>query len=368
MHLNTLIVLLLSLTIVSGATTFVYQAGVSFDASVNVTLPAPNPVFNYRKHTSEVFAGVFTDLSVQITASGDSANANGILSAAYSDALNAPALYMAFYNSSASLDFGLNPISTDVSGSAAFVGLVLASIQEISSSNTIVATYNFSSLSWIAPTVLNTADSVRGLVSASFTTSISGGTIAITVAASAVLGVLNNGGAIITPSALETFFEVNGYTYASSSNHLRLTFYFIQVSGSAGVVSEQTVTAGSGAAQVWMTASSTAQVSGSSQGVTVSGMSDGTIDVSQIPNSLIISQINSYSHLHTEVRKITVDFTANATAITYDPTVGYGNPNYSPASPSPSPSTSSSDATQKVTVFWSLICLAVMAAFLIVAV
>jgi len=316
-------------TVLNAQQTFVYKAGVSFNATANVTLTAPDPRFNFRKHTTLLAAGVLTDVSVETQTTAGGTDTNGIVSVAYGGTVP-PTLYMAFFNSSTNASPGSSPITLSVSESSGYVGLVFAKMDEVTSSGDVVVSFNLESQTWNYLTAaLTTVDATRALAYTSFTADITGGTISITLAVSAVLGVINEG-AIITPAAIESFFEVNGYTYASSTNSLRLTFYLVQASTSSGTVSSgQILTAGSGAAQCYMSVSNQAQINGSPKSVTVTGMSSATVSYTTVPNSNIVSQLASFTGLTVEAREIQVTFTAGATAISYDPSAGFGSPSIS---------------------------------------
>lgn len=320
------LLLLLLLAHVKG---FVYESGVSFNTGTNVTLSEPESRFNYRQNTYAAVGGYFTDISLEI----GSSEVNGIIGAAYCLPLGFPTLYMAFFNVSTDAVFGSSASATSVSAATGFVSMVMISLNEVTSDGAVIASYNFDALSWTQGSLV-TVDPTRGLVSNSFTTTLSNGaTLAITVAASSVLGVLNDGGAYITPSSLESFFEVNGYVLASGANHLRLTFYLVDASSVASIVTNQKVTAGAGASQIYMYVANSAQVGGSSQTATVGGLTNAGISIGQVPSTQIINQVQDLDSMQVGVREVTVDFVAGSVDITYDPAIGFADPTFTASTP-----------------------------------
>jgi len=316
-------------------------------SSNNVTLAQPDTRFNFRQTTYEKIINgllIYTSIEASEQSSSGSASvqADGIIGVAYYTPVQIipifqapPTLYLCYFNASASVTGiagnGANAFSADVSASLSFVAKVYAQLDEVDPSGNVVSTVTFSSQQFTDSGV-QTVDATRGLyyVTISSTIGTTSATIAITYSVSAVLGKLSAGDVTITPTSVESFFEVDNYVYQSASNHLLLTVYVGQLSASASVVGTgnvNTVTAGTGAEQIYVRFAGTATVNGNSQSVTVSGMSNGNVDVSNIPSTYLRGQLVGHGSFKAEIRKVTVSFPAGAASITYDPTIGFGAPN-----------------------------------------
>jgi hypothetical protein len=320
----------------------VLSGGVSFDASANVSLAAPDSRFDYRHTTFAEALGfsVYTSIQVNGQSNGNSAsaNANGIVAVAYAKVgllslISAPpSLFMCFFNVSASatgFGAGSNAFQGDISGSLSFVAKTYSTIEEIDASGNVVKTIDLSGTLFTSGGV-QVADANRGLRYLTISASISGGaTVAITYATSSVLGKLSaaSGGATITPTSVESFFEVDGYTYAAATNKLRLTLYVGLLSAQGSVTGTTTVVAGTGSEQVYVRLDGTAIVNGEHKSVTVSGLTTSNVDINNVPNTYLRGQLVGHGSLSAEIRKLTVDFPAGAASFTYDPAVGFAAPN-----------------------------------------
>jgi len=307
--------------------TFVYEAGVSFNG--NVTLATPDPRFNFRNTKIVGLLGFWFYESIQVSetstssSSGSSATftANGIAGLGLGSTA-----YLAFFNVSGDATSTPGGASSfDASASLSIVGKSYYKLEEIDASGTIVNTYDLTQAIY-TPLVPTPTTSSSGLVSLSITTSAGSATVGITYVGSPVLGKLSNGGATITPTSVESFFEVNGYTYAAATNHLRLIIYVGHVSADASVSGTTSVVAGTGPSQIYIKFSETAMVNGNSAAVTVSG-TETVVPTSQVPNEGFSSALSGHSTYKAEARQVVVDFPADAASISYDPSVGFGAPN-----------------------------------------
>jgi len=321
---------------------FVFNQGLQYEQGVNVTVSAGDSRFTFRVNEVTATDGIFVDVSVQGAGSatsdsqgGESGSftANGIAAIGSINTYGAggsgifyPTLTVAFFNESGTIDVSTVASSLNVAASAAFVGKLLEKLEEIDGNGHVVNTIDLSNISYTT-TGLQTADPTRGLQYVSYTATANGATIAITYSVSAVLGILNNGGAAITPTSVESFFEVDGYQYAQITNHLRLTLFIGQLSASETLTLNGTILSGSGATQIYVRLSETVIVNGVTESVTLSGLAS-TVDVDTIPSVEFKTQLTSAvtGSLSASVRQLTVDFPANAASFTYDPSIGFGDP------------------------------------------
>jgi len=236
---------------------------------------------------------------------------------------------MAFFNVSGSasgFSQTQSPWSASLSESVTVVGKVFYSLTEINSAGTVVNTVLLQSLTWKvgSPQVI---DASRGLSSLSMTASLgSSGTITITYAVSAVVGVINPGNVVVTPTSIESFVEIQGYSYATSTNYLNLTVYVAYISESAALSGTATTltTSSTGPDQIYVNFQGTATVNGNSQGVTVSGLAD-VVETSTLPG-YFSGQLASHGSLSASARQVQISFPAGASDITYDPSTGFGAP------------------------------------------
>jgi hypothetical protein len=318
----------------------------SLSFSGNVTLKTPDPRFNYRHTTfNDLIQGLMIYTSIQATeetgSNSFSADANGIFGVAYYSPNNLledvfqlkiqPSLYICFFNVStdiSALSTSTTAYSADITGSLAFIGKVLSTLMEYDSSGNVVQTYDFNTFQWNTGTVQSSSSGLSYITITSSQTS-SGGkswSVAVTFAVSSVLGKLNQGSVTITPTSIESYFQVENYPYAAITNYLELALYVGYAAASKSVVANGNIVAGSGDAQVYIHFAETATVNGNIANVQVTGMAD-LVAPTSIPNSYLVSQLQAQSSLTVEARLVTVKFPANAASITYDPTIGFGAPN-----------------------------------------
>jgi len=325
---------------------WVYQGSLDFSGNATVSQQLSN--FNFRENLVSFSTGVFVDVSAQVNFNAN-ANSNGgnfsgnemvvIGMTLIVDSFSLPPVIIAaFVNESGTVSVSDDVASMSFNGTAAVVGKAYDSLVEVDATGNIVNTISFGSLSW-SNNGLVTVSSTQGLQYVSFVAESGSATIAISIAVSAVIGTLNNGGSIITPTSVESFFEVNGYTFANSGNHLRLVMYTGQFSESIAVTGNSQLVAGSGNYQAYVNFSETAQINGQSASVTVSGFAD--IDITPPSITTSVGGYMLYTYMSTSGAsksafcQITVDFPVGESNFTYDPTVGFGSP-YTSGSSAPS--------------------------------
>jgi len=237
-----------------------------------------------------------------------------------------PAAYLLYFHAQESAT-GLGTPSLSISGSASGSGvaIVYTMIEEVTPSGQVVATTHLSDLSFSSSGLQTDSTGDIRWITWSYTSSTQD--VHITAAVSSVMGILNVGGAPITPKNTETFFEVTQHTYQSTSNHLRLTLYSAAASATTSYShSTNTFISGVGASQVYVHFAGEAVVDGNSASVTVSGVADTNYNLNDIGHSVIQSALSGNASLTIHVRKVTVDFPAGASKISYDPAQGFDAP------------------------------------------
>lgn len=148
--------------------------------------------------------------------------------------------------------------------------------------------------------------------------------ISLTLVASNVVGKINYGGAVVTPSSLETIVSIQGYPYASATN--TLTLVMAVASGSASFSENGAasgVQSGSGNGQVFFSLSKSFLNGGEVHPASVSAFTNGDFsDVAQ--GQYWQGQVSGKYSAQAALQFVTVQFAAGATDIVYDPSVGTG--------------------------------------------
>jgi len=215
------------------------------------------------------------------------------------------------------------------------------SVEEHDPSGTVVATTDFSSLTWSSG-LLQQASVTAGDNALQWQVNTGTGTdnfvVNITMITSQQSGTLNLQNSFINPKQIETVIDITGYTYASPVNNLVLVLYSSIINANvSGTISSTTgaVSAGTGSNAVYVAFSGSAVVDGKykslgTDAVTTTEVSSGEFaggsdSVGTVTGSFSDSVKIVYA-------KHTISFPAGAEAISYDPKSGYGTqPNYSGA-------------------------------------
>jgi len=339
-------------TLASGSGSgFVYNSGLNFTG--NATLAESFSNFNYRLTSVAYKDMIFVETSDQINFSGSSGFvANEMFVVGVGSLTNVPpTIVVAMANQKGLISLSPSSSSFSFFGASGVAGFTFDTLQEVTKNGEVLNSTLLSSLTFTSTGTQN-PDPSQGLNYVSYAAGFGTSTIAITFAVSAVVGTLNYGGAVITPTSVEAFFEINGYNLVDSSNHLRLIAY-------AGLSSKETVVnattnlmAGSGNNQTFIEFSESVYVNGTtlSQSASVSGFSNTNYPASPTGS---YSAYTLYEYLNTAnlgavaFCEVIVDFPMGQGSFTYDPSAGFAYPaSPSPTlTPTPTPSTTSSAPT-----------------------
>jgi len=153
----------------------------------------------------------------------------------------------------------------------------------------------------------------------------SGESIILTFLTSQSVGGVSMGGVVVpvTPRTLESVVQINGWSYATATNYLVLTFGVATGTSSASASGSATLIAtGTGDKQVYVSFAGDAMVNGKNTGVVVvSGSS--TIDAIT-ENAYVKSSVTGAYGASVTAHLVNVTFAPGANSILYDPSTGSG--------------------------------------------
>jgi hypothetical protein len=302
--------------------------GLTFAADVNVTVDAGDDRYHYRKTTlialPIVNTIIYESIASDVQYSGSHADGTLDVIFGYGNFIigTFPGYILAYISAQGHADS--DHLSATFTASGAAIANVYYALEEVSSSGSVVSTHELNDVIFSMDSAdIDHDDEIHY---ATYKGDVGGGSIAFTMVVSAVAGILNVGGAPITPKSAEVIVEINGYDYASTSNHLRLVLYSATASAVAEVqASANTVVSGSGNTQVYLHFNGEAVVDGASKSVTVNGVADANTGSSDNLGSLE-AFVTANGELTVDIRKVTIDFPKNAGSISYDPSMGFQAP------------------------------------------
>lgn len=322
--------------------------------SGNVTLSASTKSdWTYRKTTLAVIGKVALARSVEVTRTGKNVEADIIVAAVTSGngpfQFRYPGSFLGYWSSNGSISDYKNDnqlLNIDYSGSDSLVAHSYIGLVETDANGTVVDGFDFDKLLWVI-----TDSSVSGdLKYITYTTlGASGVKIAITFAISDHVGVLSLAGAIVTPKVVESIVEIKNYAYKNSNNNL--TLVMVGATGS-GSVSKNVLITGSGSAKVYLRLNTTAIVNNGNADVSIA-TSAAVVD-DQGFNFLLRKKFSQ----SLTIQWYNVTFPAGASDITYDPSVGSGEP------ATPAGSTDSNGVASEKTFAIAFVLISFMVAFL----
>lgn len=305
----------------------------------NISFNANNNGWSYRDVDVLAVGGIGIQqvyyTSNSVAANSQSFNVSGVFGAGLFILTQVPYSFATAYAADADWTGG-NGGSWQTAGVAAslgYIATVYASIEELDSNNNLVGDPQTLRYGILPGTLTWSKDYVQvngPLKSASFVgkphSSSANWYVNITYIGSDVVGVIDLANAIVGPSSFEQIVQINNWPYQNPENHLRLVMYTISGSATASVSAGALISSGSGSSQVYFSAAATAVVDGTVKGVTLSASASSSADVSILNgNAFLLAQVAT-KYNSPQFTTVTVDFPANAKSITYDPTVGAGQP------------------------------------------
>jgi len=155
----------------------------------------------------------------------------------------------------------------------------------------------------------------------------SGEVLSFTFVISEVLGEVTFGSVTVpvTPKALESIVEINGWNYQSIANNLVLVTGVATGSAAGSSTGTVTLASGSGDNQVYADFSKTVDVSGSLKSVDVKTTIVTDFNLVTDDVDIVASASSVYNGSYT-LANVEVAFPAGKAKITYDPTIGSGTP------------------------------------------
>jgi len=290
--------------------------------SGNVTLSASTKSdWTYRKTSLFVIANVALARSVEVTKTGNNVEADVIVAAVTSGNgpfhFRFPGAFLGYWSANGSIS-GYNNnnqlLDIDYSGSDSLIAHSYIGVVEKNANGTVVDGFQFDKLLW----VITDSSASGDLKYVTYTTlGPSGVKLAITFAISNHVGVLSLAGAIVTPKVIESIVEIKNYAYKDSKNTLTLVMVGATGSGSA---SNNVLITGSGSSKVYLRMNTTAIINNGNADVSIA---TSTAVVDDQGFNLLLKKKFSQS---LTIQWYNVTFPAGASDITYDPSVGSGEP------------------------------------------
>lgn len=314
------------------------SGNLSFKANANVSLDSKGSVdFAWRSSSMVDFtvpgiAQAVAFSSQEVSASGNiisggSVQANLIFGGAFSLLSKVPATWLAYYNTTRTLDITSPDFYTQFNVDSSVAGYVMtaytrlverdpsgAEVKSLSLKGENSLTGNFV---W-SRSGAQTSGDIKFMTISGTDKTKSGFSIFITFVVSTKVGILEYGNTVVQPRSLETIIEINNWPYANSANTLGLEM--VVGSGSASLNARELVSTVSG--KVYFRAASGVSVDGKDAAVSASGWVDVSFST-DLPGNLKNHLEGKYGSLFT-LKKNEIKFPAGAAKIVYDPTIGQG--------------------------------------------
>jgi len=302
---------------------------VTFKAGVNVTLSNSND-FIYRKLSvndvsiPRLYSALFVS-SISVGANAASATSDGLFGTAYAGLNIAPSAYLAFYESAANWNVGIDYTDANVSSSKGFVGSVYISLEEVTPQGNVSQTVQLKSMSWSMESKSTGDGGLRYVTFLGTLSSQRSLNIRVTYIVSDVVGVLNvTGETVVTPKSLESIIQIDNFTYTDVQNSLRLN---IGVGSATSSVQAQgtfvNLVAGDGASGAFFSVASVAQVDGRVTPVQIAAKVAAQADAS-FGNSNVAGQVSARYEGAADFKIVSATFPAGASQIVLDPAIGAG--------------------------------------------
>jgi hypothetical protein len=314
---------------------------ISFAYQGNVSLTNTND-FRFRTTSMldfsilNLYTGIFTT-SISADFGSNTASADGIYGAAYAGVGAPPTAYLSYWATTTQWQNSNNGVtdysSANTTASAAFIGKVFLSLDEVDPNNVTVQTIGLvfqlakptSSVSW----TLGSKQYGGSLRYATLVGTIFGNSnfqIFLSYLISDVVGVINvPGSAIVTPKSLESVIEIDNFPYKSTANSVRLN---LVVGSAVGAVSAQgSVTHyinGNNGNAAYLTLDHSHSADGVVTPVSISGWIDGSASAGTGVGNFD-AQVRGKYAAAANFKFISVTFKAGAAKIVYDPTIGVGS-------------------------------------------
>jgi hypothetical protein len=327
--------------LVASLLAFAHGQGITFAYQGNVSLTNSND-FVFRSTSMidfsvlSLYTGIFTT-SINVDFGSNTASADGIYGAAYAGVSAPPTAYLSYWATNSQWQNSNNGItdygSANITASAAFIGKVFLSLDEVTPNNVTVQTISLvfslakptSSVTW----TLGNSQYGSSLRYATLVGSIVGNSnfkIYLSYLISDVVGVINApGSAIVTPKSLESVIEIDNFPYQSTANSVRLN---LVVGSAAGTVSAQgSVTHfinGNNGNTAYVTLDHSHSADGVITPVSITGWIAGSASAGTGVGNFD-AQVRGKYAATASFTFVSVTFKAGAAKIIYDPTIGVGS-------------------------------------------
>jgi len=265
--------------------------------------------------------------SVALEVTPGTATYDAIFGSAYAGFGNAPAGYLAYYDSMSKWTNTGNYANATVNAAEGFIGSVYISLDEITPAGTVAQNIDLKLLGWVVETK---SVGNGGLRYATFKGTNFSPNFAVrtTFVVSDVVGVLDiqAGNGVVTPKSLESLFQIDNFPYKDTKNSVRL---YIGVGTAAATFNAQgtvnQLVTGNGQNAAYFTVDSMSQVNGAATQVEIK-INTTTQATTSFGNSNLVGQVTSRYGAAADFKIVSVTFPAGANKIVLDPTIGAGSP------------------------------------------
>jgi len=278
--------------------------------------------------------------SISVGGTRNSASGDVVYGAASVNVGAFPVAYLAYFDASIGWNSSQNWAQASVNTSAGYIGCAYLKLIEqdakgnVVQNSSLMYTYDLLKLSPYFPyvqTESSTSGSLKWVTfQAQWTNPTQPWTFSLSWIVSDVLGLLNQGNAVLSPKSLESVVSIQNWPYLSSSNTLSLV---IATATGQGSSQDSAYVTGTGVNQVYFNVNKNAVVGGTLTPVQISGYTKGDFQA-DLGNADMQAQVVGKYGAQASLQLVTVTFPAGASDIVYDPTIGVGSvPGTTSASP-----------------------------------